>query len=52
MTDSSRTESGKLPFTAPKLEIYGRARDITRNVGPRGISDNGGGGAAGPKTSA
>lgn len=43
-------DSEKRPFKAPKLEVYGRARDITRNVGPSGALDNGGGGAGGPKT--
>jgi hypothetical protein len=40
----------KAPFVAPKLEVYGRARDITRNVGPSGNLDGGGGAGAGPKT--
>ena len=52
MTDSTSTEMKKRRFNAPKLEVYGRARDITRNVGPKGLTDGGGGSAAGPKTSA
>ena len=38
----------KRKFNAPTLEVYGRARDITRNVGAKGALDSGGG--AGPKT--
>lgn len=52
MTDSASKEMEKRPFKAPKLEVYGRARDITRNVGARGSLDGGGGDAAGPKTRA
>lgn len=52
MTDFSSNETGKRPFVAPKLEVYGRARDITRNVGSKGVTDGGGGAAAGPKTAA
>lgn len=50
MTDSVSKEIGKRPFTAPKLEVYGLARDITRNVGSKGVSDNAGGSAGPPKT--
>ena len=40
----------KRHFSPPKLEVYGRARDITRNVGSKGATDGGTGAAAGPKT--
>lgn len=50
MTGSGSKEMEKRPFNAPKLEVYGRARDITRNVGSKGSLDGGGGGGAGPKT--
>lgn len=42
----------KLPFTAPKLEVYGRARDITRAVGNKGGTDGAAAGASNNKTSA
>lgn len=32
---------GKAPFIAPKLQIYGRARDITRAIGLFGSADFG-----------
>jgi len=38
------------PYHKPELVVYGNIRDITRNVGPKGADDNGGGAAAGPKT--
>lgn len=31
----------KTSFVAPKLEVFGRARDITRAVGNKGNADNG-----------
>jgi hypothetical protein len=40
----------KKPYHKPELLVYGNIRDITRNVGPKGADDNGGGAAAGPKT--
>jgi hypothetical protein len=52
VTDPASRKTGKLPFKAPKLEVYGRARDITRNIGSKGATDGGTGQAAGPKTSA
>ncbi len=51
MSDQLGKEAEKRPFKAPKLEVYGRARDITRNIGPNGSCDGGGGAGAGPKTS-
>lgn len=44
------TEENKKPYHKPELVLYGNIRDITRNVGPKGADDNGGGAAAGPKT--
>ena len=43
-------EENRKPYHKPELVVYGNIRDITRNVGPKGNSDNGGGAAAGPKT--
>jgi hypothetical protein len=43
-------EENKKPYHKPELLVYGNIRDITRNVGPKGADDNGGGAAAGPKT--
>jgi hypothetical protein len=40
----------KKPYHKPELLVYGNIREITRNVGPKGAEDGGGGAAAGPKT--
>jgi hypothetical protein len=40
----------KRPYHKPELLVYGNIREITRNVGPKGNVDGGGGAAAGPKT--
>ena len=40
----------KKPYHKPELLVYGNIREITRNVGPKGVDDNLGGAAAGPKT--
>ena len=40
----------KNPYHKPELLVYGNIREITRNVGPKGAEDGGGGAAAGPKT--
>ena len=40
----------KKPYHKPEVIVYGNIREITRNVGPKGALDNGGGAAAGPKT--
>ena len=40
----------KKPYHKPEVIVYGNIREITRNIGPKGASDNGGGAAAGPKT--
>jgi hypothetical protein len=38
------------PYHKPEVIVYGNIREITRNVGPKGNLDGGGGSAAGPKT--
>lgn len=38
------------PYHKPEIIVYGNIREITRNVGPKGNLDGGGGAAAGPKT--
>jgi hypothetical protein len=38
MSDNG-TNIDKASFVAPKLEVFGRARDITRAVGNKGGSD-------------
>ena len=40
----------KKPYHKPEVIVYGNIREITRNAGPKGELDNGGGAAAGPKT--
>ena len=40
----------KKPYHRPEVIVYGNIREITRNTGPKGNLDNGGGAAAGPKT--
>lgn len=42
MADPMGMGSEKLPFKAPKLEVFGRARDITRNVGNGNAASDGG----------
>lgn len=37
-------------YHKPEVIIYGNIREITRNAGPKGNLDGGGGAAAGPKT--
>ncbi|HKG47777.1 MAG TPA: hypothetical protein VKB02_13660 [Pyrinomonadaceae bacterium] len=38
------------PYHKPEVIVYGNIREITRNLGPKGTDDGGGGAAAGPKT--
>jgi hypothetical protein len=45
-------EEQKKPYHKPEVIVYGNIREITRNVGPKGNLDGGGGAAAGPKTGA
>jgi hypothetical protein len=40
----------KNPYHKPEVVFYGNIREITRNLGPKGNLDGGGGSAAGPKT--
>lgn len=40
----------KKPYHKPEVIVYGDIREITRNTGPKGNDDGGGGAAAGPKT--
>jgi hypothetical protein len=46
----AQNQETKKPYHTPEVTNYGNIREITRNVGPRGNLDNGGGSAAGPKT--
>ena len=56
MEPRSNTESleeqaeTKKSYHKPELLVYGNIREITRNTGPKGAEDGGGGAAAGPKT--
>ena len=43
-------EEVKKPYHKPEVIVYGNIREITRNIGPKGDLDGGGGAAAGPKT--
>jgi hypothetical protein len=43
-------QESKKPYHKPEVTVYGNIREITRNAGPKGVDDNGGGAAAGPKT--
>jgi hypothetical protein len=40
----------KKPYHKPEVVVYGNIREITKNAGPKGDLDGGGGAAAGPKT--
>jgi hypothetical protein len=46
-TDEHETRK---PYHKPEVIVYGNIREITRNAGPKGDLDGGGGAAAGPKT--
>jgi hypothetical protein len=48
--DSPEHQETNKPYHKPELVVYGNIREITRNVGPKGADDNGGGAGAGPKT--
>jgi hypothetical protein len=41
MNKMPKNKSAKAHFEAPKLQVYGRARDITRAVGNQGNGDGG-----------
>ena len=50
-TDAQNKEhKSKKPYHKPQVAVYGNIREITRNAGPKGNLDGGGGAAAGPKT--
>jgi hypothetical protein len=49
-TAQTREHETKKPYHKPEVISYGNIREITRNVGPKGVVDGGGGAAAGPKT--
>jgi hypothetical protein len=50
-THAPQTEhKSKKPYHKPEVIVYGNIREITRNAGPKGNLDGGGGAAAGPKT--
>jgi hypothetical protein len=50
-THAPETEhKSKKPYHKPEVIVYGNIREITRNTGPKGNLDGGGGAAAGPKT--
>jgi hypothetical protein len=48
-TDAQEQQIKKL-YHKPEVIVYGNIREITRNIGPKGNLDGGGGAAAGPKT--
>jgi len=48
LTDQDNEQ--KKPYHKPEVIVYGNIREITRNVGSKGVSDNAGGAGAGPKT--
>ena len=43
-------EQVKKEYHKPEVVVYGNIREITRNVGSKGVLDGGGGAGAGPKT--
>lgn len=49
-TEPNKEELGKRQYQTPQLSVYGNIREITKNLGPKGVDDNGGGAGAGPKT--
>lgn len=40
----------KKPYHKPEVIVHGDIRELTRNVGSKGVLDGGGGAGAGPKT--
>ena len=49
--EAAGKENGtKKPYHKPEVVVYGNIREITKNAGPKGNLDGGGGAAAGPKT--
>lgn len=49
-TVESQEHETKKPYHKPEVFVYGNIREVTRNLGPKGNLDGGGGSAAGPKT--
>jgi hypothetical protein len=47
---TDREQENKKPYHKPEVIVYGNIREVTRNLGPKGNADGGGGAAAGPKT--
>ena len=47
---TTQEQETKKPYHKPEVIVYGNIREITRNAGPKGADDAGGGAAAGPKT--
>lgn len=45
------SQKEKKAYSTPELRVYGDLAVVTKNIGSRGALDNGGGAAAGPKTS-
>ena len=50
--DLDKPDVAKKSYHKPKVVRYGNIREITKNFGPKGNLDGGGGAAAGPKTGA
>lgn len=48
---TKHTNLPKKPYKSPGLLVYGTIEKMTQNTGAKGITDGGGGAAAGPKTS-
>ena len=51
--ETAEQVTGKItrkPYHKPEVILHGDIREITRNTGPKGADDGGGGAAAGPKT--
>jgi hypothetical protein len=48
--EPGKQQQTKKPYRKPEVIVYGDIREITRNLGPKGADDGGGGAAAGPKT--
>jgi hypothetical protein len=46
----AQQHEAKKPYHTPEVIVYGNIREVTRNLGPKGNVDGGGGAAAGPKT--
>jgi hypothetical protein len=49
-SEQGNDQETRKPYHKPAVIVYGNIREITRNIGPKGAEDGGGGAAAGPKT--